>query len=104
MSPTMAHVWGVPGVRTVGCWGDFSKPVHALCSLRVALIPKRWSACRGDARQLCLHPNVVQYLADIGAVGDEGDDAHLPAAEGAQEREHLLDADINTVQIHSILR
>jgi len=27
MCPSVAHVWGVPGVHTVGCWGDFSRPV-----------------------------------------------------------------------------
>jgi hypothetical protein len=35
---------------------------------------------------------VLQYLPDVGAVGDEGDDAHLPATDGAYQREHLVDA------------
>jgi hypothetical protein len=35
---------------------------------------------------------VVQYLLDVGAEGDEGDDAHLNATDGAQQREHFLDA------------
>jgi hypothetical protein len=31
-------------------------------------------------------------LTDVGAVRDEGDDAHLPATKWAQQREHLVDA------------
>jgi hypothetical protein len=37
-------------------------------------------------------PDVVQDVPDIGAVRNEGDDAHLPTTDGAQEREHLVDA------------
>jgi len=54
-----------------------------LGSERRSPAPQRWPACRGDARWLCIHPDVLQYLADVGAVGDEGDDAHLPATDGA---------------------
>ena len=39
-----------------------------------------------------LHPDVLQYLPDISTVRDERDDAHLPTAQRAQQREHLLDA------------
>lgn len=39
--------------------------------------------CRGDAGWLRLHPDVIEYLPDIGTVRDEGDDAHLPATERA---------------------
>lgn len=39
-----------------------------------------------------LHPDVVQDVADFGAVGDEGNDAHLPTAHGAQQRKCLVDA------------
>jgi hypothetical protein len=35
---------------------------------------------------------VVQDVADFGAVGDEGNDAHLPTAHGAQQRKCLVDA------------
>ena len=38
-----------------------------------------------------LHPDVVQDVADFGAVGDEGNDAHLPTAHGAQQRKCLVD-------------
>ena len=47
---------------------------------RVAALPQRWPACRGDVRGGRLHPDVVQDVADFGAVGDEGNDAHLPSA------------------------
>src|SRR3990167_451858 len=73
--------------RFIPVWGW----LHALCGLRVALVPQWRPACRGDVRRLRLHPDVLQYLADIGTVCDEGDDVHLPAADGAQQREHLVD-------------
>ena len=57
-----------------------------------AVIPQRWPACRGDVRGGRLHPDVVQDVADFGAVGDEGNDAHLPTAQRTQKREHLVDA------------
>ena len=57
-----------------------------------ARVPQRRPACRRVARWLRLHPDVVQYLTDVGAVRDEGDDAHLPATKWAQQREHLVDA------------
>ena len=60
--------------------------------LRITVIPQRRPACRGDARRLCLCPDVIQYVADVGAVRDEGDDSHLPATQGAQQREHLVDS------------
>ena len=49
---------------------------------RVAALPQRWPARRGDVRGGRLHPDVVQDVADFGAVGDEGNDAHLPTAHG----------------------
>jgi hypothetical protein len=33
---------------------------------------------------------VVQYLLDLRALGDKGDQAHLPTAIWTQQREHLL--------------
>ena len=58
--------------------------VDTIAHLRITVIPRRRPACRGDARRLCLCPDVLQYVADVGAVHDEGDDAHLPATQGAQ--------------------
>jgi len=40
--------------------------------LRIGATPQRRTACRCDARRLCLHPDVLQYLPDIGTVRDEG--------------------------------
>lgn len=34
----------------------------------VAAIPQRWPACGCDARRLCIHPDVLQYLANFSAV------------------------------------
>ena len=90
--------------RRLGRFIPIWRNVDTIAHLRISTIPQRRPARRGDARRLCLCPDVLQYLPNVGAVGDEGDDADLPAAAGAQEREHLVDADINTVQIHSILR
>ena len=66
--------------------------LNGFTGLRITVIPQRRPACRGDARRLCLCPYMLQYVADVGAVRDEGDDAHLPATQGAQQREHLIDA------------
>ena len=60
--------------------------------LRISTIPQRRHARRGDVRRLCPCPDVVQYLPNVGAVGDERDDAHLLATQGAPQREHLSDA------------
>jgi hypothetical protein len=49
------------------------------------VLPQRWPACRGDVGGLRLHPDVVQDVPDFGAVGDERDDAHLPAAQRTQQ-------------------
>ena len=35
---------------------------------------------------------MIEDLPDIVAVRDEGDDAHLAAADRTQKREHLVDA------------
>ena len=44
--------------------------------LRATVIPQRWPACRGDARGLGIDSDVIQNLVDVGAEGDERDDAH----------------------------
>ena len=74
--------------RFIPVWGW----LNGFTVLRITVIPQRWPACRGDARRLCLCPDVFQYLPDVGAVRDEGDDAHLPATQGAQQREHFVDS------------
>ena len=61
--------------RFIPAWGWLS----GFTGLGITVIPQRWPACRGDARRLCLCPDVLQYVADVGAVRDEGDDSHLPA-------------------------
>ncbi len=60
--------------------------------LDTLVIPQRRPACWCDARWLCIHPYVLQYLLDVGVVRDEGDDSHLPSTKWAQQREHLVDA------------
>ena len=35
---------------------------------------------------------MLKDVPDIGTVRDKGDDAHLPTAQRAQKREHLVDA------------
>jgi hypothetical protein len=41
--------------------------IDTLVHLRVSPLPKWRPACGCDARGLCIHPDVIQYLADIGA-------------------------------------
>jgi hypothetical protein len=52
--------------------------------LRITALPQRWHACWGYTRGIGLHPDVIQHLPDIGAVGDERSQAHLPTARWAQ--------------------
>ncbi len=42
-------------------------------------IPEWRRTRRGDARRLCPCPDVLQYLPNVGAVGDERDGSHLLA-------------------------
>jgi hypothetical protein len=35
---------------------------------------------------------VTKYLPDIGAVRNEGDDAHLPTTQWTQQRKNLVDS------------
>lgn len=71
----------------ISVWGW----LNALTGLHIGAIPQRRPACRGDVWWLGLHPDVVQYLPDVSAVGDERDDVHLPATDWAQQRKHLID-------------
>ena len=50
--------------------------LDTIAHLRIARVLQRRPACWFDARRLWLHPDVLQYVADVGAVGDEGDHAH----------------------------
>jgi hypothetical protein len=40
--------------------------------LRIAVIPQRRPARRGDAGRLGFHPDVIEDVSDVGAAGDEG--------------------------------
>jgi hypothetical protein len=61
--------------------------------MRISVIPQRWPTCRGHVRvgARC-RPDVVKDLADLHALGNECDPAHLPTAHPAQQREHFLDS------------
>ena len=65
---------------------------NTLNRLRIAVIPQRWPACRRYVRGLGVHPDVIEALPDLCALGDKCDQAHLPTAHWAQQREHLVDA------------
>ena len=69
-------------------WGDIDTVIH----LRIAVVPKRWPACRGDGWRLGLHTDVLQDRPDIGTVRDERDDAHLTTADRAYQRKNPVDA------------
>lgn len=49
---------------------------------RIKPVPQRRTACRCGVQRLFLHPDLGPYLVDIGALLDEGDDAHRPATQG----------------------
>lgn len=91
LSPVDALIDLVIGCRLrsqIPIWLDFDTTTDR----RITVAPQRWPERWCDVLRLRLDPDVIEYLPDIGAVRDEGDDAHLPAADGAQEREHLIDA------------
>ena len=51
--------------------------LHPVVRLRIAVIPQRWSACRGNVLGLGVNPDVINDLADLHALGNECDqDAH----------------------------
>jgi len=64
LSPTDAlvdlKVWCRLG-RFIPIWRNFDAIIH----LHIAPVPQRWPASRGDALWLCIHPDVLQYLADV---------------------------------------
>ena len=74
--------------RQIPVWFDLG----TLTPLRIKVLPHRRSTRWCDVWRLRLHPDVIEHVPDIGAVRDEGDDAHLPTADGAQQREHLVDS------------
>ena len=68
--------------------------------LRITVLPQRWPACWGDVRWLRVNADVVQYLPDLRALGNEGDEPHLPTAQRTRQRENLVDAgDQNRPQV-----
>ena len=48
--------------------------------LRISVIPKRWPARRRYARELGVHPDVIENPPDLRAFGNKPDQAHLPTA------------------------
>jgi hypothetical protein len=46
-------------------WAGFDR-------LRIAFIPQRRPACRGNVGRLGFHPDVIEDVSDVGAVRDEG--------------------------------
>jgi hypothetical protein len=64
--------------------------LRSLSCLRITVIPQWRPARRGDAGWLAICPDVVQDLPDICAMCDERDDAHLPTADRAQQREYFV--------------
>ncbi len=39
-----------------------------------------------------MHPDVIENLPGLCALGDERNQPHLPAIDGAQKRDHFVDA------------
>ena len=63
-----------------------------LTCLRITVFPPQWPAVWGDVGRLGLLADVIGDLANVSAVGNERNDAHLPTADRTQKREHLVDA------------
>ncbi len=60
--------------------------VHPRIRLRIAVLPQRWPARRGYVWWLRVNPDVIKDLADLHALGDKYDQAHLPTRHRAQQR------------------
>ena len=73
----------------LSCQIPIQLALRTIIHRRVAALPQRWPACRGDVRGGRLHPDVVQDVADVSAVRNERDDAHLPATQRTQEGDIL---------------
>jgi hypothetical protein len=54
------------------CHLPIGSDLTALTRLRIAVIPQRRPACRGNVGRLGFHPDVVENVPDVGAAGDEG--------------------------------
>ena len=54
--------------------------LHPFTHLRITVIPQRWPACRGYAKGLGVDSDMLQNFSDLGALGDEGDQAHWATA------------------------
>lgn len=54
---------------------DLNPVIH----LRITVHPQRRPACRGYVRGLRVDPDVIEDLPDLRALGNEGDQAHLPS-------------------------
>jgi len=68
--------------RLVPIWLKLDTIAHR----HISPVPQRRPACWRDARWLGLCADVLQYLPDVGAVRDEGNDSHLACADRAQQR------------------
>jgi hypothetical protein len=54
------------------CHLPIGPDLTALTRLRIAVIPQRRPACRGNVGRLGCHPDVIENVSDVGAVRDEG--------------------------------
>jgi hypothetical protein len=61
---------------------------HTVIHLRVTALRQRRAMHRGNLWWLELHTDVIEYFSDIGAVRDERNQAQLPWALRAQQREN----------------
>lgn len=90
-SPTDALINLVFGGRLC-CQAPVRLDLRPIILLRLAaVLPQRWPACRGYMWVLGLHPDVLEDLLDLRALGDKGNQAHLPTALRAQQRENFVD-------------
>jgi hypothetical protein len=60
--------------------------LNALTGLRIGGCPRAGDMCDGS-NTTPMYPSV----SDVRAVRDESNDSHLPATDGARQREHLVD-------------
>lgn len=91
-SPTCTLIDLVIGGRLC-CQIPIRLNLRPMNDLRITtVLPQRRPVRRGYVRGLAGDPDVVQYLLDLRALGDKGDQAHLATAHRAQQWKDLVDA------------
>lgn len=78
--------------------------MDVLTHLIITVIPYLRPECRGNARWLGIHPDVIQDAADMSAMHDEGNDARVATTGGAHQGDaSQMSSSANTPAVYALL-